>query len=107
MLFRSLLVLCVGFAAKLFLIGDPVAGGQVYCTVSENGQDLELQVDTVESAMALRGWKHEQDGGTLYLSARKVLVSPFFDEGHYETSIKIGAIDKIVLGGEIVWPCKD
>ena len=34
-----------------------------------------------ESGMALRGWKRRQEGKTLYITARKVPVSPSFREG--------------------------
>lgn len=98
-----LLAICLGVMAKLFIIGEPVDGGQILCAISENGPELELDVDAAESAVALRGWKYRRDGGTLYISARKVLVSPLFREGHYETSINKEKIDTIILGGKTIW----
>jgi len=84
-----LLVIVLGFAAKIYVFGEPIDGEQVYCTTSVNGQNLKLQIETVESGMALRGWKYKQDGSVLYISGRKVLVSPFFNEGYYEASVNI------------------
>lgn len=98
-----LLIICLGFIAKLFIIGELVAGEQVYCTASVNGGKLKLQAETTESAAALWGWKYNYDGKTLYISARKVPVSPLFNEGRYETSINIEMIDNIILGGKKVW----
>lgn len=93
----------LAFLLKLFIIGEPVDGVQVVCVTSANGQSLDLQVDTLESAMAFQGWKQHQDGSTLYISARKVLVSPLFHEGHYETSIDLETVETIILGGKVIW----
>ncbi len=98
-----LLAVCLGLIAKLFIIGEPVSGEQVYCTTYVNGQKLELQVDTIESSVALICWKYNQYDSTLYISARKVLVSPLFNEGHYKTYIDIEMIENIVLGGKTIW----
>lgn len=106
---RRILVIAVALAiglgamAKLFVIGEPAAGEQVSCTVAETGAQIELRVDAVESAMALRGWRCRQEGDTLYISARKVPVSPLFHEGHYETAVDGKTVEKIVLGDKTVW----
>lgn len=97
------LIIGLAFLLKLFIIGEPVDGVQVVFVTSANGQSLDLQVDALESAMALRGWKQQQDGSTLYISARKVLASPMFHEGHYETSIDLETIETIILGGKVIW----
>lgn len=97
------LIIGLAFLLKLFIIGEPVDGVQVVCVTSANGQSLDLQADTLESAMALRGWKQQQDGSTLYINARKVLVSPLFHEGHYETSIDLEMIETIILGSKVIW----
>ncbi len=54
----------LGFAANFFLIGEPVDGEQLCCTVSQENPNLEMQVGTAESGMALRGWKRRQEGKT-------------------------------------------
>lgn len=99
------LIICPGILTKLFLIGEPVASEQIYYITSADGRKLNLTVETFESAAALRGWKYRQDGSTLYISARKVLVSPFFREGRYETIINTEEIDQIILGGSTIWSC--
>lgn len=97
------LIIGLAFLLNLFIIGEPVDGVQIVFVTSANGQSLDLQVDALESAMALRGWKQQQDGSTLYISARKVLASPMFHEGHYETSINLETIETIILGGKVIW----
>lgn len=96
------LIIGLTFLLKLFIIGEPVDGVQIVFVTSAHGQTLDLQVDTLESAMALRGWKQQQDGGSLYINARKVLVSPIFHEGHYETSIDLETVETIILGGKVI-----
>ena len=98
-----LTLIILGILLKIFVIGEPVDGAQVYCTTSVNDQSLELRISTVESGVALRGWKFEQDGNTMLISARKVLVSPLFDKGDYETIIDLSAIDNISFGGQEIW----
>lgn len=103
----AILVFCMGVLIKLFLIGEPVDGEQVYCTTSVNDQELTLQIDAIESAMALRGWKYHQNGSTLQISVRKVPVSPFFDEGHYETTLDVEGVEHIMVGNKTIWMRKD
>ena len=99
----ALLLIGFGFFLQLFILGEPVDRAQVYCTTSVNDQILELRIATIESGVALRGWKFKQDGGTLIISARKVLVSPVFDKGDYETTIDLESVDSISFGGQEIW----
>ena len=56
----------------------------------------------MESAVPLCGWKYKHDSDMLFISARKVPVSPLFDEGTYETSMELGLIENVFLGGELI-----
>ena len=93
-----LYVLC-----DLYIIGEPIDGIQMRCVSSVNDETLELRVDALESAVALRNWRFKETDGTLFISARKVLVSPLFTEGSYQTSVDLEGIDRVVLGGELIW----
>lgn len=99
----AVLLVILGFLAKIYLIGEPVDGSQLYCTTSARDTALELRVDTAESAMALRGWKLQRDGNTLSIRARKVLVSPLFSDGTFETVIDLQGIETVLLGGTVIW----
>lgn len=96
-------VLVLGVMANLFLIGEPIDCRQLSYSTALNGQNIDLHVMPVESVAALRGWKTRQDGNTLFISGRKVLASPLFNKGSYETSIDIKTIDCIYLGGQEIW----
>lgn len=98
-----LLLLVLGLPAKLFLIGEPVDGSQLIYSVTGENPSLVLNVCTSDSAMALHGWKYRQDGDALYISARKVLVSPLFPSGIYQTTIDTTLLAEIYLGGKLIW----
>lgn len=99
-----LLAAVSGVAANFYLIGEPIDGKQVYCTASVNGTNLNLQVETAEPGAALRGFAYKNDGSTLYISARKVPVSPLFPRGPYEISVDITRTEKVLFGNRAVWP---
>lgn len=98
-----LVVIVLGIFLKIFVVGEPIDRAQVACEFTVNDQSLELKVMAVESAVALRGWKFTQEGSILHINARKVPVSPFFDNGTYETSINLSEIENITLGGQVIW----
>ncbi|MBD5461830.1 MAG: hypothetical protein HDR24_02035 [Lachnospiraceae bacterium] len=102
-----LVFVALGFFLKLYIIGEPVDNAQVYCSTVVDGQNLELRIESVESAIAFRGWKIEQEGNTLSITARKVLVSPLFDGGSYETTIDLEAIENVWFGGQLIWSKSD
>lgn len=89
---------------SLYVIGNPVDGNQVFYEMSVNDENLELRVSVKgDSATAFRGWTHKQDNGTVYIDARKVLVSKLSDSGDYKTSVDLTGVDKVVLGGKAIW----
>lgn len=100
-------MISLGILLSIFVIGEPIDGKQLYCTTSLNGQTLSLRVEPVESGVALRGWKFRKDNNVLHISARKVLVSPLFHEGTYETSIDLEPIESITVGGQTIWSYTD
>ena len=73
---------------------------------NQNNSTLELQVSAKEPAVALRGWKFEQEGNNVFISAKKVLVSFLFSSGQYQTSIDIDGIENVYLGGQMIWNSK-
>lgn len=101
------MIAVLGFFLKFFIIGEPIDTAQVYYSTVVNGQNLELRIESLESAVALRGWKFEQAGNTLSITARKVLVSSLFDEGSYETTIDLETIENVWFGGQLIWSKSD
>ena len=97
------IVTIIAIPLKLFFIGEPLDGELVHCTVTEDGEDLRLHVTTFASAIAFRGWKFRQEGTTLYISARKVLVSRFYSSGIYRTAFPRGDLKEIYFGGDLIW----
>lgn len=97
----GLAMLCM--MGALFVLGQPVDAGQLAYHVTEHNTTVEVQVSALESAVALRGWRMRQEGGDLFLSARKVPVSALFSSGEYRTSIATEGIERIYLGGRLIW----
>lgn len=96
-------LLVIGILLKLFVIGEPVDGKQLAYNVAENNSILELEVSAADSAVALKGWKVEQKGNEVFISARKVLVSFLYSNGQYQTSVNTNGIECIYLGGQMIW----
>ena len=98
-----LLVVFAGGCISAFFIGSPLDGNQVSCETSLEGQTLTLQIHTAESAVGFRGWRQTVKDRTLYIDARKVLVSKFAHSGTYKTVVDLRDIDCVILGGKIIW----
>lgn len=100
----GIIILC--FLLNLFVIGEPIDGNQLTYSVTQNSTTLELQVSATDSAVALRGWKIEQEENKVFISAKKVPVSFLFSSGQYQTSIDIDGIENVYLGGQMIWSSK-
>ena len=100
----GIIILCI--LLDLFVIGEPIDGEQLAYNITQNNSTLELQVSAKEPAVALRGWKFEQEGNNVFISAKKVLVSFLFSSGQYQTSIDIDGIENVYLGGQMIWNSK-
>ncbi len=108
---EKLLLICVillitgllAFAIQGFVIGEPVDGTQLLCTAALEEDVLHVRADATESAMALRGWEHWQEGTQLHIRGWKVPVSPLFRSGSYEAQVDVTGIDRVYLGGRLIW----
>lgn len=100
----GIIILCI--LLKLFVIGEPVDGAQLAYNITQNDATLELQVSATESAVALKGWKIEQEGNNMFISTKKVPVSFLFSSDQHQTSINIDGIENVYLGGQIIWSSK-
>lgn len=97
------IIIIGGIFAKLFVIGKPISRSQLYCETNISENTLSLNLTSLDSASALKSSLVEKDGSTLYVTVRKVLVSPLFKDGTLNTEIDISDIDEVILGGETVW----
>lgn len=72
----GIIILCI--LLKLFVIGEPVDGAQLAYNITQNDATLELQVSATESAVALKGWRIEQEGNNVFISTKKYLYLFYF-----------------------------
>ena len=103
MIVLTVLVLLLGFAAKSFLIGQPVDGSTLICNVEETDNQLTIYAYATESAAAFTDAQCRQEGTTLYITFNKVLPSPLHTNG--ETCIYLEKCDltDVFLCGEHIW----
>lgn len=108
--FRILLVLLIllilGGLAWFFLIGEPVDGDQLVYTIDYDGQTMILDIHSPDSGIALRDWDYRLERRILYITARKVPVTPFFSSGSFHDEIAIGNTQEIYLGNRLIWSAK-
>ena len=72
----GIIILCI--LLDLFVIGEPIDGKQLAYNITQNNSTLELQVSAKEPAVALRGWKFEQEGNNVYISAKSTCIFSVF-----------------------------
>lgn len=101
-----LLLITLGCGIKLFVIGEPVDGNTLSIDVEETDRQVNIDVHTPDSAMAISDISFRHEGTILYITVRKVLVSPLHDSG--SNSIWIEKVDEteIYLGGKLIWTAK-
>ena len=93
-----------GTAAKLFLIGEPIGSVGTGWIYDPERQTLHLQVNAVESAVAYKDWAVRREGDAVRITARKVLVSPLYRDGSYETDISLAdGVRSVYLGEDLIW----
>ncbi len=98
-----LLVGILGLGLNVFVIGEPVDGRQLLCTAIVTEEGLHIQAEAMDSAVALRGWEHWQEGTQLHLRGWKVPVSPLFPSGSYEAVVDVTGTDRVYVGGRLIW----
>ncbi len=104
----TVLVLLLGFAAKLFVIGEPLDpdGVAVSGFVQEDGV-LQVSLSSTASGNAFHSWTVENQDGVVSITARSVLVSPLFRDGTGTVEVPLEGVTEIWLGqageGRLVW----
>lgn len=97
------IIVAGGIFAKLFVIGKSTDSNQLYCEASLSENTLSLNITSLDSAAALKSPTVKKGGSTLYVTVKKVLVSPLYNDGTLNTEIDVDGIDEVILGGEAVW----
>ena len=97
------LILLLGFAVKLFLIGEPVDGSTLLCKVEELDNQLTIYAYTTESSAAFTDVQYRQEGTTLYITFNKVLPSPLYPDGEICIYLEKCDLTGIELCGKQIW----
>ena len=103
----TVLVLLLGFAAKIFVIGEPLDPDGVAVSSQESDDVLQVQISSYGSGNAFHSWTAENQDGVVVITARSVLVSPLFRDGTGTVEVPLEGVTEIWLGeageGRLVW----
>ena len=103
----TLLALLLGFAAKVFVIGEPLGPTGVTVAAQRMDDILRVKVSSAVSGNAFRGWTVENRDGVVSITARSVLVSPLFRDGTGTVEIPLEGVTEVWLGqagtGWMIW----
>lgn len=103
----TVLVLLLGFAAKIFVIGEPLDPDGVAVSSQESDDVLQVQISSYGSGNAFHSWTAENQDGVVVITARSVLVSPLFRDGTGTVEVPLEGVTEIWLGeageGRMIW----
>ena len=103
----TVLVLLLGFAAKIFVIGEPLDPDGVAVSAQREDDVLRVKVSSAVSGNAFWGWTVEDQDGVVSITARSVLVSPLFRDGTGTVEVPLEGVTEIWLGeagvGRMIW----
>lgn len=104
----TVLVLLLGFAAKIFVIGEPLDPDGVAVSGFVQGDGvLQVSLSSTASGNAFHSWTAENQDGVVSITARSVLVSPLFRDGGGTVEVPMEGVTEIWLGqageGRLVW----
>ncbi len=97
------LVLAGALAAKVFVIGSPADAQTMAMGIWDDGGTLHVEVASAVSANAYWGWKTETADGTVTITAREGLVSPFHHSASTKFSIPLEGAEEVYLCGQLIW----
>ena len=99
--------LLLGFAAKIFVIGEPLDPDGVAVSSQESDDVLQVQISSYGSGNAFHSWTAENQDGVVSITARSVLVSPLFRDGTGTVEVPLEGVTEIWLGeageGRMIW----
>ena len=101
----ALLIVALGAAVKLFVIGSPAfdAVERTYLTYEPDETRLILRIDSPYSAKAYTGLNQVRKDGTVTLKTREVLVSPLHGSGTIVDSVNLDGVREVYFFDELIW----
>lgn len=97
------LVLAAGCWVKLFVIGEPMDGDVLAVDVQAHDNQVDIYIDSLDSAMAISNIQYRYEGTVLHLTVWKVLSSPLNRDGDKCLYYEITDETEIWLGGKQIW----
>ena len=100
----TVLVLALGIAAKLFLIGSPASRESLSWTTSTKvpGQ-LDIGFYSDWSAAAFSHWNVTNENGIVRINAKKVLPSFLYNTADHWEHISLDGVREVWVANQLVW----
>ena len=101
----AVVLVLAGVGAKLFWIGTPCDGSAVSMskTLSEDGLNIHLTLEEMNSGSAIRGCKVETVNGVTSITARETLASPFYSDGRISMTVSLDGVQRVDVFGYTIW----
>ena len=99
----TLAVLLGALAAKVFVIGSPASADTMAVRTWTAGGQLWVEVTSSVSANAWWGWDTEVENGTVYITAREVIVSPIHPSAYGKIGVPLEGVEEVYLCGRLIW----
>lgn len=99
----TLAVLLGALAAKVFVIGSPASADTMAVRTWTAGGQLWVEVTSSVSANAWWGWDTEVENGTVYITAREVIVSPVHPSAYGKIGVPLEGVEEVYLCGRLIW----
>lgn len=99
----TLAVLLGALAAKVFVIGSPASADTMAVRTWTAGEQLWVEVTSSVSANAWWGWDTEVENGTVYITAREVIVSPIHPSAYGKIGVPLEGVEEVYLCGRLIW----
>lgn len=99
----TLAVLLGALAAMVFVIGSPASADTMAARTWTAGGQLWVEVTSSVSANAWWGWDTEVENGTVYITAREVIVSPIHPTAWGRIGVPLEGVEEVYLCGRLIW----
>lgn len=99
----TVLLLALAAAAKLFILGEPASRAGLSWTAQEEDGALDLRVCATWSGVAYCRWRTVEGDGVVRLRASKVLPSPLYSSGDYQTRIPLEGVREVWLANQLIY----
>lgn len=98
-----ILVVCALLFTRFYVVGSPLYGQSVACTVDVNGNMLTLNGAVVDSSLGITDIDYTEENGVVTVSFKAALASPLRSGDFTSEYVADSNITQVKIGERIVW----